>query len=391
MPDGDMPAPRMLDHVYEIKGAVEQLIKEHEQRTVVLLIDNVEGIARLPRTSSSFLHTLAQDPAIARRVAYVATSRKPLYQLYAPHTWQEPSSFWSLFDNAVYLGLLDDTAARNFILQSGAYPRRDLFSPGDIAFVLHLAGRHPDVLTIACAHVYDWYAVNRRPTDQAARLTLTWQVYEAALPLCQMLWDSLANSAPGAHDVLHMLAHGLAPERTDEHLSLLHDLERRGVVEYDGRQWRIFSDVMRRFVQRQYPSEGTLGGERLLDSLLLPIDHFSPDVFPGSDFTASLPLDVPDGEETPAPNLPPAFTHLENEVYAYLRAHAGIVCDRESIKRAIWKDTPPSDSALQKLIERIREKIEPDPRSPRKLIAVRGQGYMLRADADDEQQPPPHV
>jgi DNA-binding response OmpR family regulator len=38
----------------------------------------------------------------------------------------------------------------------------------------------------------------------------------------------------------------------------------------------------------------------------------------------------------------------------------------------------PSQSALQKIIERIREKIEDDPDSPYKLIAVRGRGYMLR-------------
>jgi DNA-binding response OmpR family regulator len=37
----------------------------------------------------------------------------------------------------------------------------------------------------------------------------------------------------------------------------------------------------------------------------------------------------------------------------------------------------PSDSALQKLIERIREKIEVDPKHPRRLLAVRGQGYIL--------------
>jgi DNA-binding response OmpR family regulator len=48
------------------------------------------------------------------------------------------------------------------------------------------------------------------------------------------------------------------------------------------------------------------------------------------------------------------------------------------VKRAIWPVSPPSDSALQKIIERIRDKIEPDPKHPRKLIAVRGQGYMLR-------------
>ncbi len=60
-------------------------------------------------------------------------------------------------------------------------------------------------------------------------------------------------------------------------------------------------------------------------------------------------------------------------------SHVGEVCDREEIKRAVWKNNPPTNSALQKIIERIREKIEPDP-EPRYLIAVRGQGFMLRED-----------
>ncbi len=59
-----------------------------------------------------------------------------------------------------------------------------------------------------------------------------------------------------------------------------------------------------------------------------------------------------------------------------------MVCTRDAIKQAIWADEPPTDSALQKLIERIRDKIEPDPRHPRRLIAVRGQGYMLRPDPE---------
>src|SRR3989442_8851087 len=72
------------------------------------------------------------------------------------------------------------------------------------------------------------------------------------------------------------------------------------------------------------------------------------------------------------------FTYLEGKVYEYLKAHVEEVWDREEIKRAEWSNNPPTNSALQKIIERIREKIEPDPNNPRYLIAVRGQGFTLR-------------
>src|SRR5260370_1146038 len=79
---------------------------------------------------------------------------------------------------------------------------------------------------------------------------------------------------------------------------------------------------------------------------------------------------------------PLPLTYLEDKVYTYLKSHTGEVCDREEIKQVVWEREYdlPGNSALQKIIERIREKIEPDPNNPRYLIAVRGQVYMLRED-----------
>lgn len=82
-----------------------------------------------------------------------------------------------------------------------------------------------------------------------------------------------------------------------------------------------------------------------------------------------------------------AFTYLEGKVYEHLLSHLGEVCDREDIKLAIWSDNPPSNSALQKIIDRIRMKIEEDPNNPRYLIAVRGRGYMLLNNPLDRDRP----
>lgn len=377
------PDARVLTSIYEIRSEVEHLIREHEQYTMVLLIDNIEGIARLPRPNSSLLRTLTQDPGIARRIAYIATSRVPVQQLYTPTTWQEPSSLWSLFDGSVYLGLLDRSAAEDLILQSAMYPHRDLFSAEDVAFIRHLAGRHPDMLAIACEHLHDWYALEPAPLDLAARIRLTQQISEAALPLCQSLWESIHESGTNSQEVLWELAHG-RPPGTEDQMRLLYDLERRGLVERRGHPWYIFSEVMRQFIQHQPQpvtiavsdqdtrQNGNGAGHRKGDSLYTnELEQTAPLIVAASSLQPS--------EETAVPLSPP-FTHLEGEVFAYLQAHAGVVCDRDEIKRAIWKDALPSDSALQKIIERIREKIEPDPRNPRRLIAVRGQGYMLRPD-----------
>lgn len=309
----------------------------------------------------------------------MVTSRVPVHQLYAPATWQEPSALWSLFDGVVYLGLLSEADTQAVILQTTTHPQRDLFSTEDVAFIRHLAGRHPDLLTITCEHVYDWYRAGGGPLDQAGRTKLTRQVYEAAMPLCLALWESTLAAGPVEQEVLWTLVQGRQPI-SDDQVAVLHQLERRGLVERNGYPWRIFAEIMRQFVQQQREQRAPVPRPAQQDGRELNGGHGEAT----SVFAVTVPLAVGANEAAlmvqEEPELPPAFTHLEGEVFAYLQAHAGVVCDREAIKRAIWQDTPPSDSALQKIIERIRDKIEPDPRNPRRLIAVRGQGYMLRLD-----------
>ena len=139
----------------------------------------------------------------------------------------------------------------------------------------------------------------------------------------------------------------------------LFELEERGLIERVGGKWQVFAGIMRQFVLRQEQV-------RRMAELTMVQPAVKPPAMPGASAAASPPMP------------PPAFTYLEGQLYQYLQAHAGEVRDKEEIKHAIWKDRLPSDSTLQKIIERIRRKIEPDPDNPRYLIAVRGQGYILR-------------
>ena len=125
------------------------------------------------------------------------------------------------------------------------------------------------------------------------------------------------------------------------------DLERRDLIEYE-QVWRVFSEAMRRFVLKQEPVSAS----------------------------SAILLQDPSGWQREMPGL----THQEKKVYDYLKAHRGELCPREDIKWAVWQGNEPTNSALQKIIERIREKIELDPDNPRYLIAVRGKGYILRED-----------
>ncbi|MCS6938999.1 MAG: winged helix-turn-helix domain-containing protein [Roseiflexus sp.] len=338
LPDQGIAETAIVDAVYTLKCAVEDMIRRHGDRTFVFLIDNVEGIARLPRHTASFLRSLTQDPDIGARVAYVVTASTPLSRLYPESELREPSSFWGLFASELFIGRLDDAGIAALLA------RAPMLSDADRAWIRRLGGANLMLILIAAAHVYHWRLhPNGSGPDDIERAAI-----EEARPLCRSWWRELTETYTTAIDARQALFDQNRAHTFDE-AALFEALHARGLAQRDRNGWRISSAIF---------------AQALSDQPGIPSAEASPPPPPT------------------APATPPAFTHLEGEVYAFLREHAGRVCTREEVKRAIWPVSPPSDSALQKIIERIREKIEPDPKHPRKLIAVRGQGYMLRRDVD---------
>src|SRR6266567_4514447 len=270
--------PVSVDHIsintaFEIKSELEGLIRTH-QRPVIFVLDNFEGIARLPLRDSEWLRSMAQH-----NCTYIVSSRHLLYLLYqySRESWASPSPLWNLFSDPIYLGLMREEEAMDFVSQAGKL--ENFWKQEDIKFIRRIAGRHPEIMRIACSHLF----------------------------------------------------------------------ERRLIERING-EWRVFAEAMRQFALEQEQA------------------HKQSELY-----ISNLPV-------TSGDTRIPAFAYLEGRVYEYLKSHVGEVCDKEEIKRAVWGNNPPTNSALQKIIERIREKIEPEPENPRYLIAVRGQGFMLRED-----------
>ena len=56
------------------------------------------------------------------------------------------------------------------------------------------------------------------------------------------------------------------------------------------------------------------------------------------------------------------------------------ICDKYQIVESVWGEDYVDevyDASIEKLISRLRRKIEPDISSPRYLVTVRGRGYKL--------------
>jgi DNA-binding response OmpR family regulator len=70
---------------------------------------------------------------------------------------------------------------------------------------------------------------------------------------------------------------------------------------------------------------------------------------------------------------------------AYLYQREGAVCSPEELLKAVYdEDVPPgqasADKRLERLVDRLRKKIEEDPSEPRYLITVYGRGFRLATD-----------
>jgi DNA-binding response OmpR family regulator len=103
---------------------------------------------------------------------------------------------------------------------------------------------------------------------------------------------------------------------------------------------------------------------------------------PGEDGVVTLGdlrIDL-EGHEVSVAGVEKHLTPTEFRILALLAAHPGKLHAREAILNHLWNGGFIGDArAVDVHVHNIREKIEPDPSSPSRLITVRGEGYRLKA------------
>lgn len=371
-----------VNYAYEIKSTLEGLINAHKN-PIIFVFDNFEIVARLHPRNSDWLRSLVRS-----NCAYIAASRHLLYLLYQLYqynkdSWASPSPLYNLFSDPIYLGLMTASEVDEYLVQASEIAREQgsNWEQRDINFIKTYCGRHPELIRIGCSHLFKLHQRSagngEAKEDVIERIFLEESISNDARTLCNHLWHSLTD--PELRDepriegvaqeemsrrlfphqeVLLNIAKGLSPQE-EKDKKILFDLERRGLIERADGKWCVFSEVMRQFAlaKEAMYTQGISVGEK----------------------SQSNALSLTTGESIVTRHREIAsFTYLEGKVYDYLKSHVGEVCNRDDIKQAVWPNDPPTNTALQKIIERVREKIEPDVNNPRYLIAIRGLGYMLR-------------
>ena len=204
-----------------------------------------------------------------------------------------------------------------------------------------LAGKHPGLL-ISTAQV-----LGKLPKDWEGDFLDA--VMREAQPRaeCFKIWEQLTKIEHAALISLALnVKEGLSPQQRAE-------LEKLGIVNADG----FISPVFEFFVARR-------GRGSEIDTRAVFLDIDSGDVWVGG-------LRIP------------VLTDLEFRLLSLLYERRDKITDKFRIVTTVWGESylgEVDDARVEKLVSRLRSKIEPDPSNPIYLVTQRGRGYKLMSN-----------
>jgi hypothetical protein len=261
----------------------------------------------------------------------------------------EASEFAELFvGHQLMLGMLDEVMARRAVL---AWTKEDemQLSPQEVEFIVTQAGGHPGLLRNATRHVLRFLA-GVPSGSRAQALTLVREKLESDSVIrneCAKLWSYLS---PQEQEMLMSL---LGDNTEVPHASTFDDLIALGVL-LPGQPPRVFGQLFAAYMNRQRRTRQPA--------------------------RAGVWVDVDAGEAWVDGEHVPSLTDLEYRLLLLLYGRLGKICDKYQIVEAVWGQDyidEVDDARVEKLISRLRSKVERDPANPKYLITVRGRGYKL--------------
>ncbi len=316
-------------------------------RKLVLLFDEFD--APLEQIEGRlFLNLRALHDQYTDRLAYVTATDRRLSEIRSD---DEVAEFNELFaHHRYYLGPLNEADARRLI---ASFTQREpvTFDEADIRFILEWAGGHPGLLEAVC---WELGAITGQPVRDAFQDRIIHRQVTDRLASslnvrseCTKIWRRLTDGEQTA-----LLALFAPDQRPDP--AALSSLHQKRILVSNGDDPRLFCRAFAEFVQRQHlirrpESRGIL-------------------------------IDVDSGEVYVDGKPVPTLTNLEYRLLLLLYGRMGKICDKYEVVQSVWGEAyldEVDDARIEKLVSRVRQKIEPDPANPRYLITVRGRGYKL--------------
>ncbi len=305
---------------------------EQLDASLVLLVDEFDEIYSALE-DRALLNLRALRDRFGDRLAYVTATVRALPRLRGHDVEGE---FAELFTHSTHpMPLMEAEEAFSF-LEEMNMPLPD---DGLQAKAFELGGGHPGLL-MAVAQ-----ALAGLPPD-AVEKNLVRTIGQEPQPRaeCLKIWGQLTADEQHSLISLAIEPEGGLPVRQKDHLRSL------GLLSEES----IFSPIFAHFVARKgRPPAISVEGVHL--------DSDSGDVWVGG---VRIPV----------------LTDLEFRLLQLLYERLDKLTDKYRIVTAVWGDeylSDVDDARVEKLVSRLRSKIEPDPGNPRFLITQRGRGYKL--------------
>lgn len=293
-----------------------------------------------------FLNLRALKDKYRQRLSFVTATNRRLANI---RRGRDVDEFVELFEPFTrFLGPLHE-ADRSQIIAWVAAQEGYTFDDQDRAFLHHHADGHLGLLLAVCRALGE---VTGEPVRDAGQDWLIHRQVREQLDRdvnvqgeCRKLWDDLTEAQ---QDTL-MAVIGTGEEVEERTLD---SLRNKGLIQAE--EELLFSPVFEGFVRRQ-----RLTRRRRHEGVRVDVESGTVWV---------------NGRQTPT------LTDLEYRLLLLLYGRLNKICDKYQIVESVWGEEyidQVDDARIDKLLSRLRAKVEPDPSNPRYIITVRGRGYKL--------------
>lgn len=342
-PESDFQIPLSFNQ------GVTAALKSGSRKIVLLLDEFDEPFANID--SRVFLNLRALKDRHNARLVYVTATAVPLMLL---RDEDHSGEFCELFSHRTwYLAPLTRPDQERFIqryMDAFEVP----FTPADVDFIMAWAGGHPRMLDGVCRVLTDALddaeATALSPLDRHEfhrGVVRRLRHDELLRAECAKIWSSCSEAEQT--ELLGLFRADYAAQR-----AVLDPLERRHILLPTNGTFRPFAKLFGEFLQRMIVNEQ-----------------------PSSN---SLWVDVDSGEVMVDGEPAETLTNLEYRLMLLLFQNAHKIVDKYQIVTQVWGESyidDVDDARIEKLVSRLRQKIEQDSSNPRFLTTVRGRGYRL--------------
>jgi DNA-binding winged helix-turn-helix (wHTH) protein len=321
-------------------------------RRLVLLFDEFDEVFQ-GIDGRVFLNLRALRDRYPDQLSYVVATLKRLTD---SRRGAEVGEFAELFAHYTrYLDMLSQPDALQMI-DDFAQEEDVALSEKDRAFILSQSGGHPGLIR-AISHIFAEALDRNEPSQvRAGDYRLLRERLEDDITVrgeCVKLWNNLpAELREVLMDFLAGKPVGQTPRRRL--------IEKGILVRDDEGEVAVFGKAFEGLAQRQ----------RLVQEPVQPGVH----------------VDIESGEVYVDGRVVPVLTDLEYRLMLLLYGQIDKICDKYRIVESVWGEDyieEVDDARIEKLVSRLRQKIEPDPSDPRYLVTVRGRGYRLLSRPED--------